>query len=149
MCRNSFFTTTLILIFVFCFFSCEDPTNPNEKDTVTDIDGNVYQTVEIGNQIWMAENLKVVHYRNGDPTPKITDNAEWSTSTTGAYCNYSNVDSLADTCGSIYNWYAVCDNRNIAPEGWHVPSDDDWKELEMYLGMIQLVADSTGWRGKD
>ena len=115
--------------------------------TVTDIDGNVYQTVKIGNHWWIAENLKVTHYRNGDPIPNVTDNSEWTNLTKGAYCVYDNDESNADTYGYLYNWYAVDDSRNIAPKGWHVPTDEEWKELEMYLGMSQSEADDTGWRG--
>ena len=105
-----------------------------QTGTVTDIDGNTYQTVKIGDQWWTAENLKVTHYRNGDAIPNVTDNTEWSNLTTGAYCNYDNDDNNADTYGSLYNWYAVNDRRNIAPEGWHVPSDAEWQILIDYLG---------------
>ncbi|MCK4639963.1 MAG: fibrobacter succinogenes major paralogous domain-containing protein [Candidatus Marinimicrobia bacterium] len=101
---------------------------------VADIDGNTYQTVLIGNQRWMAENLKVTHYRNGDAIPNVTDAPEWSNLTTGAYCNYDNDANNAVTYGSLYNWYAVNDSRNIAPEGWHVPSDVEWQTLVDYLG---------------
>ncbi|MBU0713276.1 PEGA domain-containing protein [bacterium] len=121
-------------------------------EEVTDIDGNVYKTVKIGDQWWMAENLKVTHYRNGDAIPNVTGDTEWSNLTTGAYCNYNNDDNNAtnaDTYGRLYNWYAVNDSRNIAPTGWHVPSDEEWKELEMYLGMSQSDADATGVRGTD
>jgi uncharacterized protein (TIGR02145 family) len=117
--------------------------------TVTDYDGNVYQTVLIGDQCWMMENLKVTHYRNGDPIPHVTDGATWSELSTGAYCNYDNDPANVATYGRLYNWYAVDDSRNIAPEGWHVPSDDEWKQLEMYLGMSQAEADDVGWRGTD
>jgi uncharacterized protein (TIGR02145 family) len=122
-------------------------TTASSSGTVTDIDGNVYQTVTIGTQVWMAENLKVTHYRNGDPIPNVTDDATWAGLTTGAYCNYDNdVDNVA-TYGSLCNWYAVTDSRNIAPVGWHVPTDAEWKQLEMTLGMSQAQADATGWRG--
>ena len=114
---------------------------------VVDIDGNVYQTVQIGDQVWMAENLKVTHYRNGDAIPNVTSNSEWAGLSTGAYCAYDDNESNADTYGYLYNWYAVDDSRNIAPEGWHVPTDDEWKTLEMHLGMSQSEADDTGWRG--
>jgi len=117
--------------------------------TVTDIDGNVYQTIKIGDQWWMVENLKVTHYRNGDPIPNVTDGGTWSGLTTGAYCEYNNDPGNVVTYGRLYNWYAVDDSRNIAPEGWHVPSDAEWKQLEMYLGMSQAEADATGWRGTD
>ena len=115
--------------------------------TLTDIDGNAYQTIKIGNQWWMAENLKVTHYRNAEAILNVTDDSEWSNLSTGAYCNYDNDVNNAATYGSLYNWHAVNDSRNIAPEGWHVPSDEEWKELEMHLGMSQSEADSTGWRG--
>jgi len=101
--------------------------------TMTDIDGNVYKTVKIGNQVWMAENLRVTHYRNGDPIPNVISKSEWKNLRTGAYCNYDNNLNNAATYGRLYNWYAVNDPRNIAPPGWHVPTDEDWKELEKYL----------------
>jgi len=115
--------------------------------SVTDIDGNTYQTVKIGNQWWMAENLKVTHYRNGYAIPNVTSNSDWRHLTTGAYCNYDNDANNATTYGRLYNWYAVNDSRKIAPEGWHVPSDSEWKTLEMYLGMSQSDADGVEWRG--
>ena len=118
-------------------------------ESVTDVDGNVYQVVTIGSQVWMAENLQVTHYRNGDPIPNVTDDVAWENLTTGAYSNFANSADNAVTYGRLYNWYAVNDSRNLAPEGWHVPSDDEWKELEMYLGMSQVEADATGWRGTD
>lgn len=124
---------------------------PSDCGTVTDINGNVYLTVRIGNQVWMAENLKVTHYCNGDLIPNITDRDTWSALTTGAYCNYNNNGGHVATYGRLYNWFAVNDSRNIAPEGWHVPTDTEWKQLEMYLGMSQADADATNWwlRGTD
>ena len=117
--------------------------------TVTDIDGNTYRTVKIGNQWWMAENLKVTLYRNGDPIPNVTDAGTWAGLTTGACCSYDNDDTYVETYGFLYNWFAVDDSRIIAPEGWHVPTDEEWKELEMYLGMSQAEADAADWRGTD
>jgi len=128
-------------------FSNEFFSTTAETGTVTDIDGNAYQTVKIGDQWWMAENLKVTHYRNGEALPNITDNSEWNNLTTGAYCNYNNDVNNSLNYGSLYNWYSVNDSRNIAPEGWHVPTDDEYKQLEMYLGMSQSDANSTGDRG--
>jgi len=106
-----------------------------DKNTVKDIDGNVYHTVTIGTQVWMVENLKVTHFRNGDAIPEVTDNS-WNNLGTIAYCNYENTrnkDTIA-TYGRLYNWYAVHDSRNIAPSGWHVPADDEWTKLTEYLG---------------
>jgi uncharacterized protein (TIGR02145 family) len=104
------------------------------KRTVTDIDCNVYQTVKIGEQVWMAENLKVTHYRNGDPIPNVTDNTEWAGLSTGAYCEYNNDINNVAIYGRLYNWYAVDDSRNIAPAGWHVPNNTEWQILVDYLG---------------
>ncbi len=102
--------------------------------TVTDIDGNVYQTVTIGNQVWMAENLEVTRYRNGNSIPNVTESATWAGLTTGAYCNYNNDTNYVATPGRLYNWYAESDSRNIAPVGWHVPSDAEWQTMIDYLG---------------
>jgi uncharacterized protein (TIGR02145 family) len=113
--------------------------------SVTDIDGNVYQTLVIGNQEWMIENLKVTHYRNGEPIPNETN--EWNNLTTGAYCVYYNIPANAEIYGNLYNWYAVDDVRGLAPEGWRVPSDEDIMELEMSLGMSESEAQSTDDRG--
>ena len=95
----------------------------------------------------MLENLRVTHYRNGDPIPIVTDAGEWSGLTSGAYCDYDNNPANVETYGRLYNWYAVDDSRGIAPEGWHVPTDDEWKQLEKHLGMSQVDADATGDRG--
>jgi uncharacterized protein (TIGR02145 family) len=97
----------------------------------------------------MTENLKVTHYRDGEAIPNITDAREWSHLTSGAYCAYSNDITNIETYGLLYNWYAVSATNIIAPEGWHVPTDDEWKELEMHLGMGQSEADSMFWRGTD
>ena len=86
-------------------------------------------------QSWMTKNLDVATYRNGDPIPKVTDNAAWAALTTGAYCYYNNDSATyAATYGKLYNWYAVNDPRGLAPEGWHVPTDFDWTTLENCLG---------------
>lgn len=116
-------------------------------ETVTDYDGNVYQTIQIGDQIWMTENLKVTHYRNGDPIPHVTNNIEWKNLSSGAYSYYNNNSTNGQTHGALYNYYAVDDSRNIAPEGWHVPTDEEYKQLELALGMSQQQVDQTSWRG--
>ncbi|MFA4906740.1 MAG: FISUMP domain-containing protein [archaeon] len=104
-------------------------------EIMTDIDGNTYQTVKIGDQIWMKENLKVTHYNNGEAIPNVTNNTEWGGLTNGAYCDYNNDVNNATTYGRLYNWYVVNDIRNIVPSGgWHVPTDTDWQTLVDYLG---------------
>jgi len=105
------------------------------KGTVTDVDGNAYYTVVIGSQEWMAENLKVTHYRNGDAIPNITVAAEWVVNTSsGAWCSYDNDPANKNTYGLLYNHYTVADSRGVCPDGWHVPSDADWTTLTDYLG---------------
>lgn len=126
-----------------------DTGNDPEEIVCVDIDGNVYQTIQICDQIWTTENLKVTRYRNGDPIPNITDNTSWRDLSTGAYCNYDNDVNYVEAYGRLYNWYAVDDSRGLAPEGWHIPSDEEWKQLEMCLGMSQSEADGTSYRGTD
>lgn len=104
--------------------------------TVRDIDGNVYQTVLIGEQCWMKENLRVAHYQNGDPISNITDETAWANvaAGTGAYCDYDNDDGNAEIYGRLYNWWAVTDPRNVAPEGWFPATGSDYFTLADYLG---------------
>lgn len=104
------------------------------KDTVVDVDGNIYHAVKIGKQTWMVENLKVTHYRNGDSIPNVSDSKSWNYSTTGAYCNYKNDSAEAKVYGKLYNWHAVNDKRAIAPVGWHVATYDEWEDLIDHLG---------------
>ena len=120
--------TLLIALPLLLIVGCSKPID------VDDVDGNSYKTIRIGDQVWMAENLKVTHYRNGDEIPTGLDNASWSSTTNGAYAVYDDNESNADTYGYLYNWFAVDDSRNIAPEGWHVPTDDEWQTLVDYLG---------------
>ncbi|UCE18461.1 MAG: hypothetical protein JSV84_16660 [Gemmatimonadota bacterium] len=101
--------------------------------TVTDIDGNVYKVVTIGDQIWMAENLKTTKFSDGEPIPNVTDNSEWCSRVTPAYCWYNNNSSNRDTLGGLYNWYAV-NTGKLAPTGWHIPSEAEWNILISYLG---------------
>ena len=109
--------------------------NPNlNYGSVTDQDGNTYATIEIGTQEWMAENLRTTTYANGDPIPNVTDNAQWSNLTTGAWAHYENDSQYEIPYGKLYNWYAVADSRNVCPAGWHVPADAEWTVLTNYLG---------------
>ena len=105
-----------------------------EAQTVTDYDGNIYNTVAIGPQVWMKENLKVSHYRNGNLIPNNTSPSSWCTLTSAAYCNYNNDTSNAGIYGNLYNWYAVNNSAKLCPTNWHVPSDAEWTSLENYLG---------------
>jgi uncharacterized protein (TIGR02145 family) len=109
--------------------------------TVKDQDSIIYRTVQIGEQRWMAENLRTTKYRNGDPIQNVTDNKQWKSLNQGAYCNYDNNSSYAKVYGHLYNWFAVNDSRNIAPAGWRVPSEEDWAILIDYLDYPERSAD--------
>jgi uncharacterized protein (TIGR02145 family) len=120
--------------------------------TVSDIDGNIYETVKIGNQVWMTSNLKTTHYRNGDAIPNVTDNVAWQNSITGARCTYNNTvntDSI-NMFGQLYNFHAVADSRGIAPNGWHVATEKEWTALATYLGALASgrlkEAGTTHWK---
>ncbi|HNS47172.1 MAG TPA: fibrobacter succinogenes major paralogous domain-containing protein [Bacteroidales bacterium] len=99
-----------------------------------DYDGNAYPTFTIGTQVWMAENLRVTHYRNGDAIPNVTGDGAWAALTTGAYCWYDNDQSTNAKYGALYNWYAVDDTRGLCPAGWHEPTDAEWTAFTTYLG---------------
>lgn len=104
-------------------------------DIVTDIDGNEYNTINIDGSIWMAENLKVTKYANGDPIPNLTDNSLWRTTNNGAYCAYENNDLHKNTYGCLYNAHAINDARSIAPEGWVIASSYQYTYFEYYFDM--------------
>ena len=106
---------------------------------VYDIDGNAYDTVIIGSQIWLKENLKVTHYRNGNAITNTTDSTTWGALTTGAYCNYNNDTTNSTIYGKLYNFYSVADERYLCPIGWHVPSDAEWTNLTTYLGGVSIA----------
>lgn len=115
--------------------------------SVSDIDGNIYRTVQIGNQTWMAENLKTTRYNDGSLIPNITEDADWIALETGACRIYNNNFSYKNKYGALYNWYAVKTGK-LCPMDWHVPSDEEWKQLEMTLGMSKDQADGY-WSIKD
>ena len=118
----------IITAFIILFVSC---TNNNPATQVTDIDGHVYPTVTIGNKVWMAANLRVTRYRNGNVIPVVIDTAWWSNNP--GCCYYNNDTTQVDTYGLLYNWYAINDSRNIAPEGWHIPTDEEITALTTAL----------------
>ena len=101
---------------------------------VYDFDGNGYDTVHIGTQVWMKQNLKTTKYRNGTTIPIVIDNPTWMGLNTGARCYYNNDSAtFANNYGALYNWYAV-NTGNLCPIGWHVPTYDEWTTLTNYLG---------------
>jgi uncharacterized protein (TIGR02145 family) len=112
--------------------------------TVTDIDGNVYQTVKIGNQVWMAENLRVTKYNDSSAIALDTSTAAWASDTTPRYCFYEKTADSIRNYGVLYNWYvvSVLNTKKIAPPGWHVPTDAEWTTLEKFM-----VLNSYNWDG--
>jgi uncharacterized protein (TIGR02145 family) len=130
--------------------------------TLTDIDGNTYGSIAIGEQIWMAENLKVTHYADGSAIPEVSDEVVWDgmSALVDAYCWYDNQAVYGDTAGALYTWAAAMNSavssdvipsgvQGVCPDGWHLPGDAEWKNLEMYLGMSLADADNHDWRGTD
>ena len=130
-----------------CQYSSPTPPTTNGAG-VTDNDGNSYETVIIGNQEWMAENLRTTTYANGDPIPNVTDNTQWQNLTTGAWAHYNNDGQYENPYGKLYNWYAVADPRNICPTGWHVPTDAEWITFINYLDPWASVGSSSIAGGK-
>lgn len=97
------------------------------------------EEIKIGDQIWSQKNLEVLTYRNGDPIPIVTDPKEWADLETGAACFYDNDAKNASKYGLLYNWYAVNDPRNLAPDGWHVATDEEWEELGGKTAKLKLL----------
>ncbi|HZV68746.1 MAG TPA: fibrobacter succinogenes major paralogous domain-containing protein [Saprospiraceae bacterium] len=136
----------LISITIVIFSGCGDDAVEQpiiETGTVTDVQGHVYQTVKIGNQWWMAENLNVTAYRTGEEIQRIDDKSQWQSTTMPAYGIYNNLSGP----GLLYNFHVLTSGKEIAPEGWHVSTDDDWKILEEYTGMPSGELDHNNWRG--
>lgn len=106
-------------------------------DSVTDVDGNIYAYITIGKQKWMTSNLRVTHFRNGDPIKKQVDKSSWDT----GFYSYAYSPFRTKELGLLYTQKIITDSRNIAPVGWHIPTDEDWKELEINQGMSKLEAD--------
>jgi len=127
------FTRRYLLVLTVSFtmlYGCKnDNPKPTAPQTVRDIDGNTYKTVTIGTNTWMAENLKVTHYRNGDPIRISSTSLD-----TDAYCNYNNDIAMGEIYGRLYNILVIKDSRNICPAGWHLPTEADWKDLAAALG---------------
>jgi uncharacterized protein (TIGR02145 family) len=116
--------------------------------TITDADGNVYKTIQIGTQLWMAENLKTTKYCNGESIPYINNATQWGNLTTGAYIYPNNNINLNVIYGKLYNWYVASDTRNPCPCGWRVPTTDDWVILGRYLGGNWIWNNNTEYYGR-
>lgn len=112
---------------------------------IADVDGNVYKTVVIGNQIWMAENLKTTRFNNNAAIPNVTDSLQWMTLTTPAYCWYRNRESNKQY-GALYTWYTIS-GGNLCPQGWHVPTNAEYQTMEVAIGVPADSVNNWGWRG--
>ena len=133
--------TKIIILTVFSItafiFSCKK----EEVDTrPKDIDGNVYDTVKIGTQIWMIQNLKTTRYKDGTPIITNLNNTDWGNNRTGAYAVYDNNATNDSIYGKLYNWQAVHTGK-LAPNGWHVPNQAEWTTLITYLGGQSVAGD--------
>jgi uncharacterized protein (TIGR02145 family) len=145
-CNIWIYVSILIVISCILSGSCKKE-KEIERGNVTDIDGNVYQTVKISNQWWMAENLKTTRYSDGTPIPFVNSRNLWAalTTTDKAYCYYDDNPANAETYGALYTWAAAMKGvassisdpsrvQGACPTGWHLPSHDEWQSLETYLG---------------
>jgi len=125
-----------------------DTQNEDECNYVMDIEGNIYEIVQIGNQKWMAENLATATYNNGTEIGSAESSYPYNSPNDNNLISETVCDpDCADTFGKLYQWNVIEHPGGICMEGWHVPSDNEWKELEIYLGMSESEANSTGWRG--
>jgi uncharacterized protein (TIGR02145 family) len=112
-------------------------------NTIKDYDGNRYSPVTIGKQVWLAENLSVSHFRNGDSIPQVKSAEEWvkyGKEGKPAWCYMENNPENNQKFGKLYNWYAGTDPRGLAPAGWHIATDEEWKKMIDYLGGGVLAA---------
>jgi uncharacterized protein (TIGR02145 family) len=146
--KFAFFTIIFITSFQF-----------SSQTTVTDVSGNTYKTVKIGNQIWMAENLRTEKFSNGEPIPQISSNRYWQelslfamsdTTLQEIYPAMCYVNNIKGKDNALYNWYTVIDSRKMCPTGWHVPSTGEFQDLIDYLGgdevAIQKLKSNTLWK---
>lgn len=150
----------LILLLFPILTNCEKENDTQHTITITDFDGTRYKTVQIGDQIWMAENLKTTHYANGTKIELITDERAWGdlSFSDKAMSYYTNSIGNKEAYGALYTWAATMNDstssasnpstiQGVCPDGWHLPSDNEWKELEMYLGMSQDETERYAFRG--
>ncbi len=146
-------TTTLasLLLCVIAFTGLQSCVKENDNvftcpESVTDTDGNFYPVIKIGNQCWTALNLKTSRYNDGTSIITGLSASQWSNTTTGAYAIYNDNAANNDTYGKLYNGYAVSTGK-LCPLGWHIPTDEEFNELEKFLGLSETELNNTGERG--
>jgi uncharacterized protein (TIGR02145 family) len=132
------FTALVLFSLQACERECDyDTVYFNQKlkyGSVTDIDGNIYRTIRIGSREWMAENLRVTHYRDNSDIRFVKNDSDWVNLRSGGYCVYKNDNSIVRLFGNLYNYYSISNTHEICPEGWHLPSIADINDLSDYLG---------------
>ena len=121
----------IVLALIFLALSCEK--EKKKSGLPTDGDGNTYDTVVLGTQVWLTENLKTTTYNEGTPIPLAEENESWASSGRGTYCWYQNNPGYKDAYGAIYNWYAAQLSEDICPVGYHVPTKAEWETLIDYF----------------
>ncbi len=126
--KKTIISLTISLLLILILLSCSSDNDSSNANN------NNYQTISIGNQIWMSKNLDVSKYRNGDIIPQVTDPAQWADLTTGAWCYYANFTGNGVIYGRLYNWYAVNDPRGLSPNGYHIPTKAEFETLHSFLG---------------
>ena len=141
----------LSVIFFLMLQACSDSNSTNDTinepptftvgPNLTDIDGNIYQSITNCSQTFMQSNLNVSRYRNGDIIPQVENRNEWDNLTTGAWCYYNNDPANGAIYGKLYNVFAVNDPRGLAPVGWHIPSFNEWTTLITCLGGVDVAGD--------
>ena len=119
------------------------------SQTVTDIEGNAYNVIAIGTQVWMKENLRATRYNDNTAIQNVADSMIWSVLSTAAYCDWGNAPESSAVYGVLYNWYVVDDPKGICPTGWHVPSDEEWSVLADYLGGDSIAGSHLKEKGNE
>lgn len=138
-------------LFFSLFVGCAGTEKSDHPKKVEDVDGNLYNTVSIGNKVWMTEDLKTTRFSDGSPIPMVENYDRWANLETPAYCWYNNDSLNRESYGALYNWHAV-ESEKLCPDGWHVPSDEEWIALESEFGgagkagMALKEAGTTHWK---
>jgi uncharacterized protein (TIGR02145 family) len=155
--KNRIWIYPLLIVGVFVVFTISRRLSVFDSDikfnrrltygTVFDIDGNTYNTVKIGTQEWMAENLKTTKYKDGTDIPNVSKSTVWDSLTTPLYCWYNNDISNKSICGAMYNWYSV-NTGKLCPDGWHIPTAEEWATLIEYLGGEAIAGGKLSETGK-
>jgi len=149
MRRSNEIKYVLLMVILAGVSGCRTASDTTGKgETLDDIDGNSYRTVQIGDQVWMAENLRTTRYNDGTPIARVEYYDEWAELTLPAYCWYNNDSLNGEAYGALYNGYVI-ESGKLCPDGWHVPADEDWSALETTLGGPEVAGGALKEVGTD